>query len=133
MLAAALLMAPLVHCSIPGIAGRSDGPASHSHTTSTQITELVASAVDRPAHAIIDAGDRPDAPHAVHCVITHAVPAAVASGVPLLLLLSVLAVAVVVAAAVYQAGSGGVRGPPVAGVPIVSGRVLLTHLCIARR
>lgn len=133
VLAAALLMAPLVHCSIPGIGVQSDGAAPHSHTTATQITALVASAVDRPAHAIADVGDRHDAPHAVHCVITYALPAAVGSFVPLLLLLSVLVAATVVAAAVYRMGSGGVRGPPVARVPIVCGRVLLTRLCIARR
>ncbi|UGT67847.1 hypothetical protein LTT66_32485 [Nocardia gipuzkoensis] len=132
LLAAALLMAPLMHCTLLDAGEHHHGAAAHSHDAATPITALVAAAVDGTSHVLADAGGRHGAPHAVHCAITPALPAGGGSFVPLQLLLFVLVVGMVVAA-VYRVCPGGVRGPPVAAVPVVSGRVLLTRICIARR
>ncbi|WP_280244819.1 hypothetical protein [Nocardia abscessus] len=132
LLAAALLMAPLMHCTLLDADEHSHGPAQHSHEAAAPITALVASAVEGTPHAIADVGGRHGAPHAVHCFVTPALPAGGGSLVPLQLILFALA-AVIVVAAVYRVGPGGVRGPPVAAVPIVSGKSLLTRICIARR
>lgn len=128
LLAAALLM----HCTLTDADEHHHGAAQHTHDAATPITALVAAAVDGTSHALADIGGRHGSPHAVHCAVTPALPAGGGSFVPLQLLLFVL-VAVMVVAAVYRVGPGGVRGPPVAAVPIVSGRVLLTRICIARR
>ncbi|WP_157172492.1 hypothetical protein [Nocardia pneumoniae] len=132
LLAAALLMTPLMHCMLTDVDDHSHGVAQHAHQAATPITALVASAVDGTSRVTADIGGRHGAPHAVHCAVTPALPAGGGSAVPLQLILFAL-VAVMVVAAVYRVGPGGVRAPPVAGVPIVSGRALLTHICIARR
>ncbi|MBF6301964.1 hypothetical protein IU459_31115 [Nocardia amamiensis] len=125
-------MAPLLHCTLLDADEHHHGAHHHTHDAATPITALVAAALDGTSHTLADIGGRHGSPHAVHCAVAPALPAGGGSFVPLQLLLFVL-VAVMVVAAVYRVGPGGVRGPPVAAVPIVSGRVLLTRICIARR
>jgi hypothetical protein len=133
MLAAALLMAPLLHCTLLDADDHSSTVARHVHAAVTPIPAAVVSALDYNSDVITDPTHRHGVPHAVHCAIAPALPAGGGSiAPPQLLLLLVLAAAVVLATA-GLAGSGGVRGPPVAAVPVVSGRVLLTRFCIARR
>ncbi|WP_433715993.1 hypothetical protein ACQP2U_19685 [Nocardia sp. CA-084685] len=129
LLAAGLLIAPLLHCTLRAAGGHSHGTGEHSHQTTTA---LFASAVGDAAHAIADPGEHHGAPHDAHCVVTVALPVSAGGLVPLLSYLFML-VAAVIFAPVYRLGSGGVRGPPAAAVPIVSGRALLTRICIARR
>ncbi|MEV5832603.1 hypothetical protein [Nocardia sp. NPDC052112] len=132
LLAAALLMAPLLHCTLLDADEHSHATAQHSHESASPITALGASTVAAPSRAIADTDGRYGVPHDIHCFVNPALPVGGGSLAPLLLVLFVLAAAIVVAT-VHWAGSGGIRGPPVAAVPAVSGRVLLTHLCIARR
>ncbi|UAK30819.1 hypothetical protein K8O92_23435 [Nocardia asteroides] len=132
MLAAALLMAPLLHCTLLDADDHSSTVARHVHAAVTPIPAAVVSALDYHSDVSTDATHRHGVPHAVHCAITPALPAGGGSIAPPQLLLLMLA-AVVVLAIVGRAGSAGVRGPPVAAVPVVSGRVLLTRFCIARR
>ncbi|MEV6135917.1 hypothetical protein AB0L63_07610 [Nocardia sp. NPDC051990] len=132
LLAAALLIASLLHCTLLAADHHAHGTAQHPHAAAPPITALVASAVDGSAHAIADLDEHHGAPHAVHCFHTPALPATAGSLVPLLLVLFAL-VTTMVAAAGYLLDSGGVRGPPVAARHVVSGRVLLTRICIARR
>ncbi|MGK8523884.1 hypothetical protein ACRS6B_21110 [Nocardia asteroides] len=132
LLAAALLMAPLAHCALLGSGDHAHPAAAHSHAAATPFTTALVSALDDHSHVIAGLAGHHGVPHAVHCAVTPALPVGGGSSVPPLLLLLVLTAIVVVAAA-YHLSSGTVRGPPVAAVPIVSGRVLLTRICIARR
>ncbi|MFC9894570.1 hypothetical protein ACFVMC_12850 [Nocardia sp. NPDC127579] len=71
------------------------------------------------------------APHVVHCMFESTIPVAPLVIAPTNLLLALMAVVALTLAAVVSAG--GIRGPPVAALPVVSGRMLLTRFCIARR
>lgn len=125
LFAALILLAPLMDCSLVD----SD---EHSHTQSAPITTLVASISTDLSYPNI--GDDTDhcAPNTVHCVIKSALAKSAGSLAPLYLLLFVLTVAMLVTL-VHRVSASGVRGPPVAAVPVVSGRILLTRFCIARR
>ncbi|MBY8856810.1 hypothetical protein K7711_10010 [Nocardia sp. CA2R105] len=74
----------------------------------------------------------PCASHLAHC-LPKSIPVGRAGWVPMLFSFGLLLTVAVVAAAAVMVSVGGVRGPPVAAVPAVGGRVILTRICIARR
>ncbi|ONM48849.1 hypothetical protein [Nocardia donostiensis] len=70
--------------------------------------------------------------HMLHCVVKSVLPAGTGSLLSLLWLI-LLGTAAIVAAALLFINAGGVRAPPVAGLPTRNGQDILARFCIARR
>lgn len=92
----------------------------------------ITSTLTESHHATVGKGGEHGAPQKAHCLLESALEGVGGNLPTSLLLLWVMAVATLVAM-VLLVVTGGVRAPPVAAVPAVSGRALLTRFCIARR
>ncbi len=123
---AVLLVAPMIDCALLGDAG-------HLHPTHTSAAGHVTHSVSADLeHGVIDLFDDDCGPHMVHCIVKSVLPGTAAGPLLVQLLTLILAVVVVVATALWSTG-GGVRGPPVACLPVADGRDILTRFCISRR
>jgi hypothetical protein len=127
LLVAALLVGLTIDCATIGDNGHEHSPAGSAAFQSTS------SVIHGPSPRFVDDGTHPCGPHITHCIVKSVLPGGIGSTAVSQLLVWALAVAAVIALAVAPALSGGVRDPPVAAVPAVGGRVLLTRFCIARR
>ncbi|QLY29003.1 hypothetical protein H0264_27315 [Nocardia huaxiensis] len=117
-----LLFTPLLGCLVD----ESEAHAPHPVHTFVDASGML---VDEPFHGDADNCLQfcaPDMPDSLHSVASHVVGTPPPPPAPLLVAILVL---LLVAAA--RAPTGRRRGPPL--LPVVSGRMLLTHLCIARR
>lgn len=125
LLMAVLLVAPMIDCSLLGgvqylhpVVASADASAStsHDHHSGPGIGQIT------------DHCDQ----HMTHCIVQSVLPAG--PGLVLLLLWLVLAGAAALGAVyLMTTGTAGVRGPPVAGLPVLNGQDILSRFCIARR
>lgn len=127
LLTALLLVAPMIDCALLGDTGHlhPTPAAAAGHATHSVSTDL--------EHGVITILDDDCGPHIVHCIVKSVLPGTAAAGLLLAQLLTlILAVVAVVATALWST-SGGMRGPPVAYLPVIDGRDILTRFCISRR
>lgn len=124
LLAAVLLVAPMFDCALAE--EHSHAHASHAAAQSAipLSADLHAAAIHPPICAC--------SLHAGHCVLKSLLPNGIGQVPALLLVMLALVAAMGSVAAATPAGLN-VRGPPLIRVPAARGRVILTHLCIARR
>ncbi|MEV6321346.1 hypothetical protein AB0M45_09135 [Nocardia sp. NPDC051787] len=128
LLMAMLLVAPMIDCALLGDAGH-----LHPHSTPASAAGHVTHSVSADLeHGVIDLFDDDCGPHIVHCIVKSVLPGTAAGLLVVQLLTLILAAVVVVATALWSTG-GGMRGPPVACLPVVDGRDILTRFCISRR
>ncbi|WP_157110593.1 hypothetical protein [Nocardia anaemiae] len=123
LVAAVLLVAPMFDCALAG-------EHSHAHASQAPAQSVIPLAAD--LHAAIHPPMCACSLHAGHCVLKSVLPKGIGQ-VPTLLLLTLAMVAALVAVAAATPAGLNVRGPPLLSVPAARGRVILTHLCIARR
>ncbi|WP_280261918.1 hypothetical protein [Nocardia abscessus] len=130
LLMAVLLVAPMIDCALLDDAGHGH-LATHSTPASAagHVTHSVSADLE---HGVIGTFDDHCGSHTVHCIVKSVLPGTAAGLLVVQLWTLILAVAVVVATALWSTGSG-VRGPPVACLPVVDGRDILTRFCISRR
>lgn len=126
LLMAVLLVAPMIDCALLGDAGHphSTPAAAAGHATHSVSADL--------EHGVINIFDDDCGPHIVHCIVKSMLPGTAAGLLLVQLLTLILAVVAVVATALWSTGAG-MRGPPVAYLPVVDGRDILTRFCISRR
>ncbi|MEV2226668.1 hypothetical protein AB0E01_43480 [Nocardia vinacea] len=126
LLMAVLLVAPMIDCALLGDAG-------HLHPTPAASARPATHSVSADlGHGVITIFDDDCGPHIVHCLVKSMLPGTAAGLLLVQLLTLILAAVAVVATALWSTG-GGVRGPPVAYLPVVDGRDILTRFCISRR
>ncbi|WP_249644256.1 hypothetical protein [Nocardia sputi] len=126
LLMAVLLVAPMIDCALLGDAG-------HLHPTHTSAAGHVTHSVSADLeHEVIDIFHDDCGPHIVHCIAKSVLPGPAAGLLVMQLLTLILSAVVVVATALWSTG-GGMRGPPVACLPVADGRDILTRFCISRR
>lgn len=122
---AVLLVAPLIDCTL-------HGQDEHTHHPAAGAAVEVALAHTHSPHAmsagLIDHCDQ----HMIHCVEKSLLPSSGATVSPLLWL-AFLAATTVGALALIFTGARGIRGPPVAALPVSNGQDILTNFCICRR
>ncbi|WP_433756398.1 hypothetical protein [Nocardia sp. CA-135398] len=126
LLAAVLLVAPMFDCALTG---------EHSHAHASHAPEqqsVIPLSADLHAAAAIHPPMCACSSHAGHCVLESVLPKGIGQ-VPALLLVTLAMMAALVAVAAATPAGLSVRGPPLVSVPAAHGRVILTHLCIARR
>ncbi|MBB5911359.1 hypothetical protein BJY24_000226 [Nocardia transvalensis] len=124
LVAVLALVVPLVNCSAATA-------ATHEHTT---IPTRIAAPADGGAalwHCVRHPADTGCLNHLGHCVPDTVLPGDRDKAAPRAV--ATLALAVLRPAAVSAPPVERPRGPPASRVPAVSGRDVLTHLCIARR
>ncbi|MGY1949130.1 putative copper homeostasis (lipo)protein LpqS [Nocardia asiatica] len=126
LLLAVLLIAPVIDCAL---LGEHAHPHPRSPSSAAHVAHLASATLERE---VIDLFEDDCGPHLVHCIVKSTLPGAAAGMLLVQLLTSMLAVVVAVPTTLRSA-SGGVRGPPVAGLPVVAGRDILMRFCIARR
>lgn len=125
LLMAVLLVAPILDCTLH--------PAEdHAHPAG-----VVAAPVASISHAVHlhGSGDRPGAhcdQHMIRCVEKSALPSRSTAMLPLLWM-ALIGMATVAVFALFFADARGIRGPPAAGLPVVSGQAVLVNFCISRR
>ncbi|MFE9324334.1 hypothetical protein ACIHDR_10810 [Nocardia sp. NPDC052278] len=131
LFAAVLLVAPMFDCALAGEYSHTHaGPAGHA-----AVGSVIPLSIDLHADHSVPAIHPPMcacSPHAGHCVLKSVLPSG-GGQAPVLLLLALALVAALVAVAAATPAGLTVRGPPVIRVPAARGRLILTHLCIARR
>jgi hypothetical protein len=127
LLAAVVLVAPSVaDCALFG------GVTDDHPVVASGPVPVASVAVNGVSHSMPGDCDGPCAPHVAHCLLKSVLVGRAGEAAVLYPCGLLLAVALV-ATATVRLSVGGVRGPPVAAVGAVGGRVILTRICIARR
>ncbi|MGI5220994.1 hypothetical protein [Nocardia sp. CA-290969] len=125
LLLAVLLVAPLIDCTL-------HGHDEHTHPAAGAAAEIALASHSHSPHAmsggLVDHCDQ----HMMHCVEKALPPSGGATISPLLWLVLLAATTVGAIAPIFT-GACGIRGPPVAALPVSNGRAVLTNFCISRR
>ncbi|WP_327151044.1 hypothetical protein [Nocardia sp. NBC_01329] len=125
LLMAVLLIAPILDCALH----RAD---QHTHPARA-VAELAFGSSHTPhLHGMSGHPDGHCDQHMIHCLEKSVLPSGVATFLSLLWT-AFLGTATVGAIALVLAGALRSRGPPVADLPVSSGRAILTNFCISRR
>jgi hypothetical protein len=124
LLMAVLLVAPIIDCAPLGNDAHPQATSAAGH--------FLSSAVEGHDHGVVDGYIHDCGPHLFLGIVKSVLPSRAENVLAPLLLMLVLAVALVATAA-FQSAIGGIRSPPVASLPAVDGRAILTKFCIARR
>ncbi|MBF6439602.1 hypothetical protein [Nocardia cyriacigeorgica] len=125
LLMALLLVAPLIDCTL-------HGQDEHTHPAAGAAVEVAIAAHTHSPHAmsggLVDHCDQ----HMTHCIEKALLPPGGATVSPLLWLAFIAATTVGAIALIFT-GARGIRGPPVAALPVSNGQSILTNFCISRR
>ncbi|WP_280478808.1 hypothetical protein [Nocardia asiatica] len=130
LLAAVLVVVPLINCSV----ARGEVHIHASAHAGAVAHHLTPSSGGDHVHAVLGDGlDGHCVAHFDHCVTKSVVRGAAENLPPQPLLLFALTSALLAAVAAWGIAPGGVRAPPISRVPVAGGRATLTQFCIARR
>ncbi|MFI5715778.1 hypothetical protein [Nocardia sp. NPDC051750] len=122
---AVLLVAPLIDCTLH----RQD---EHTHPAAGAAVQVALASHSHSPHAMSGGLTDHCDQHMIHCIEKALLPSGGATISPLLWLVLLAATAVGGIALIFTAARG-IRGPPVAALPVSNGQAILTNFCISRR